>query len=77
MKYAMKDSSGFLISIFDADDLAGAVATKHRIQRPHNEHWHADEIFSVAEATPGDVSAMGAGFWEIQNFIHEVVVDQD
>jgi hypothetical protein len=54
MKYAMKDSHGILFSVFDADNLAAAVAEKNRVQHLHNEDWGIDDIFTVAEATPRD-----------------------
>jgi hypothetical protein len=54
----MRNSDGILYTIFRADDLASAVALKHRIQRQHNEDWRVDEIFTIAEATPKDFRAL-------------------
>ena len=54
MNYAMRDSSGVLLMIFEADNLAAAVALKHHLQRQHNEDWGIDDIFSIAKATPRD-----------------------
>jgi hypothetical protein len=54
MKYAMRGAEGVLFTIFDAHDLADAVAIKLEIQRLHNEDWGVDEIFYVAKATPRD-----------------------
>jgi hypothetical protein len=58
--YSMRNSFGILYTIFRADNLARAVALKHRIQRQHNSDWGADEIFTIAVATPRDVRTLPA-----------------
>ena len=63
MKYAVRDSEGVLMSVFNADNLAEAVEAKHAIQNHFNGMHRTDEIFSVGKATrkeirdfePGDV----------------------
>jgi len=63
MKYAVKNARGIVMSVFDADDLAGAVEVKPDLQEAFNERHDADEVFSVAKATAQDVRTFKpAGF---------------
>ena len=54
MKYAAQNGNGKVVSIFEADSLAEAVAIKHHIQQSLKEMHGIDEILSIAQATPKD-----------------------
>jgi hypothetical protein len=51
-----------VLAIYDLNNLGEAVAIKLGLQRTHNESWGADEIYSVARATPAEIRAFGLKF---------------
>jgi hypothetical protein len=55
MKYAIVDSDGHVLSVFEADNFICAIQTKHDVEQAAGHAVSSRPVFHVREATRRDI----------------------